>query len=392
MLELDRVLLWPRFLSIDRVLVLLPLVPSNHDMPSDRKRPREPAGVDDDDEQEKLEFVVAGCGAGDTAVYNGAASSCFLLRRRRGAGAGNAPLLVVDLGFGARRAIAALCGGPFPADAPIYISHNHSDHAAELPVVVAVESKRRRSCDPPLVVLAEEGVAERLRTHRLHELRSTGARLDALVDVRGMAAGEGARHGDGPVHPLPPLNADLAARLFPPWQLGLTLVRSKHAERCYGFVLSCRRRGCPRPGSAGPREGGEEAGWTPLLGFSGDSALDPDLYRALARAPLVVVDARPLDAWARPSTEHAVVDHVVEAALYPGSCLSRARRVVIYGYGGARERRAAARDLARGRKRAARAEAAPLDESGREEWSSFSPPTVEIATPGLVLPVPWPGT
>lgn len=351
-------------------------------MPSPgRKRPREPANAASDDATPTLEFVVAGCGAGDTAVYTGAASSCFLLRCRNADAATTTPLLVVDAGFGAQRAIAALCGKAFPAQAPIYISHNHSDHAAELPVVAAVEGKRWS----PLTVLAEEGVAETLRTHRLAELRSTGQELDDFVDLWELSAGEGDGLGDGPVHQLP--LGDVAVAAVSPWQLGLTLVRAAHSERCFGFVLKARRRKQAGPGD--DPEGAED-GWVPLLGFSGDSAYRMHVYRALAHAPLVVVDARPLGAG--PRTEHAVVEEVAKAALYPGNSLTGARRVVIYGYGGPAERRAAERDLARGRKLAAETEAVH-NETFREKWAAWhARPIVEIATSGLVLPVPWPRT
>lgn len=52
----------------------------------------------------------------------------------------------------------------------IYVSHNHSDHAGDLPVMVAVESRRSK---PRL--FAHPRVMQRIREHRLHELLSTGA-------------------------------------------------------------------------------------------------------------------------------------------------------------------------------------------------------------------------
>ena len=52
----------------------------------------------------------------------------------------------------------------------IYISHNHTDHSAELPVLLAVERQKGRQ----LKLFAEAEVMVRLQEHRLHELVSTG--------------------------------------------------------------------------------------------------------------------------------------------------------------------------------------------------------------------------
>ena len=78
-------------------------------------------------------------------------------------------------GFGVvRRCMATF--GSIPRT--IYISHNHSDHAGELPVLLAVESAASGDGGGdhpgPMHVLSEEGVMQTLIEHRLHELVSTG--------------------------------------------------------------------------------------------------------------------------------------------------------------------------------------------------------------------------
>ncbi len=69
-------------------------------------------------------------------------------------------------GFGAIKAALQACG-KLPRH--VYISHNHSDHSAELPVMLAVQ----QAAGQRMVVHAEAGVMQRLLEHRLHELRST---------------------------------------------------------------------------------------------------------------------------------------------------------------------------------------------------------------------------
>ena len=72
-------------------------------------------------------------------------------------------------GYGAVSACQRHLGQPVPDS--IYISHNHSDHAGELPVLLAVES----ACKGRLLrVFAHSKVMPRLLKHRLHELVSTG--------------------------------------------------------------------------------------------------------------------------------------------------------------------------------------------------------------------------
>ena len=53
----------------------------------------------------------------------------------------------------------------------VFISHNHMDHSGELPMLFAVESKRRReACEPRLKVLCGPEVEHKLKVHRLDEM------------------------------------------------------------------------------------------------------------------------------------------------------------------------------------------------------------------------------
>ena len=53
----------------------------------------------------------------------------------------------------------------------VFISHNHMDHSGELPMLFAVESKRRyEACEPRLKVLCGPEVEHKLKVHRLDEM------------------------------------------------------------------------------------------------------------------------------------------------------------------------------------------------------------------------------
>jgi hypothetical protein len=199
----------------------------------------------------RVDLLPLGTGKGASAVYDGEPSSAFVVR------VGTRPVLLADVGLGAVRQCLTLAGALPRA---IFVSHNHTDHAGELPVVVIVEAAAGR----PVTIVAAPAVLERLRTHRLAELESTGRRPEQLA--RWLPAPEGA-------------NVDIGEGL------SLQTVRGRHSEISYGFLLLYR---------------GEL-----ILGWSADSGFDAALYEALARAPHVVVDAR-----ASGTAEHAGFDEV----------------------------------------------------------------------------------
>ncbi|WIA29380.1 hypothetical protein OEZ86_011884 [Tetradesmus obliquus] len=221
----------------------------------------------------KLDIVCLGVGAGATAVYDldGGCSSSFLLR------VDAVPVLLLDVGLGVVRA-ALSCAGSLPDH--VYISHNHTDHAGELPVLLAVESQRGRR----LSVLAEPSVLNTLRSHRLHELQSTGRQLHEFGCFTACAAGQLHELGGG---------------------LALLPLKSRHAERCFGLLLFWQGQ--------------------PLLGWSADSGYDAALYTALSVAPVLLLDGRP-----KGTSEHAGFAQLAAAA---SSGLFGSSKVHVYGYG-----------------------------------------------------------
>lgn len=215
----------------------------------------------------ELSLCCLGTGRGATAVWEGEPSSAVALLLDGRA------VLLVDAGFGVVRACRHWLDG---VPETILITHNHSDHAAELPVVLPMASAAGRR---PRVIAAP-AVVERLRRHRLHELRSTGRPLAdfcELVAVDGeVALTEG---------------------------LTLTLLPARHSEPSYGFMLWHAGR--------------------PLLAYGGDSAFSTAYYARLFEAPTVILDAR-----ATGNAEHAGFGAVAAyIAAYPDTV------VRITGYG-----------------------------------------------------------
>ena len=216
-----------------------------------------------------LSLLPLGVGRGaDGVLYGHCSTSFVLLRDER-------PALLIDVGFGVAKTFLEryeLLG------CPIYVSHNHSDHAAELPVIGAVA----RAGGTRLRLLSEAGVMDRLQQHRLHELHSTGRELTSFFEFDALTAGEVCSVDD---------------------QIGIEPVRGRHAERSFGVKVSFS-------GQA-------------VLSISADSGFDDALYNDLAEAPLLVLDGRE-----KGNAEHASFDEIEEwAKAHPKTA------VFVAGYG-----------------------------------------------------------
>ncbi len=166
-------------------------------------------------------------------MYDRACSSAFVILRD------GEPELLCDFGYGVMFALKEAGLGLPPA---AIITHNHSDHAGELPVVLRVEQARGR----PLGIVTHPRIEERLKVHRLAE----------------------------------------HAALFPPdtlarWNTGSRVVEGRweirfhegrHSTPCYGFTLHedgrCR------------------------FGYSSDSTVHAPLYDALGHADVVIFNGR----------------------------------------------------------------------------------------------------
>lgn len=194
----------------------------------------------------QFELVVLGSGAGASSVYGGLASSSFMLCYQ------GEPFCLVDLGLGVGREVINRYS-KFPDK--VVITHNHSDHAGDLAVVLRVELAREHK----MQVISHNVVAERLKNNRIaehHEQLSPNQLADwiALKDDESYAIGHG-----------------LTIEFYP----------GVHSETCYGFVLR------DKDGVA-------------LLSYTGDSTLHQSLYETLSKAVVFIMDARP-----KPNKWHA---------------------------------------------------------------------------------------
>jgi len=223
---------------------------------------------------EDVLLVPLGTGKGATSVYQGESSSSFAIM------VGKRCRLLVDVGLGVVKQCLRMCGG---LPGVVYVSHNHSDHAGELPVMLIVELAAGRK----MTVVSAPEVTTRLREHRLHELYSTGKTADDI-----------ARWIVAPPGVLTRVDDDFEVVTF----------RGRHSEISFGMVLY--------------------ADGAPILGFSSDSGNDDARYDQLAVAPVLLLDARAVS-----SDEHASFEEVARLRLRIGD----GKRLLVTGYGTAAE-------------------------------------------------------
>lgn len=214
-------------------------------------------------------LVPLGTGKGATSVYEGDPSSSFVIK------VGDKCRVLVDVGLGVVQQCLRYCGS---LPDVIYVSHNHTDHAGELPVLLIVELTKGRK----LIVVSAPEVEARLKERRIHELYSTGKTADEIATWVTAPEGAMTRIDD----------------LF-----SVVTHRGRHSETSYGMVLY--HRGIP------------------LLGFSADSGLDDDLYDKLAVAESMVIDARLTS-----SKEHASFEEITALEHRLGG-----KRIYVTGYG-----------------------------------------------------------
>ena len=190
---------------------------------------------------EQISLLVLGVSGGAGHVYGGNCSSSFLILKN------GMPIVLVDLGLGVIRALEHY-GYSLPDT--IVITHNHTDHAGELPVVLRVEETKGRR----LSIIAAASVSKRLQQHRMAE----HAELYLPSELASWISPE-------PEVEIPLLD-----------DLCITFHATQHSELCFGFVIS--------------RSNGHEK--TPLIGYTADSGYLPSLYDEVSRCIVSVFDAR----------------------------------------------------------------------------------------------------
>jgi ribonuclease BN (tRNA processing enzyme) len=193
-------------------------------------------------DNEKISLLVLGVSGGAGHVYHGDCSSSFLILKNA------KPIVLVDLGLGVTRALKHY-GYALPET--VVITHNHTDHAGELPVVLRVEESLGRR----LNIIAAAPVSERLQRHRMAE----HAELYQPIELADWVSPE-------PETCIPLVD-----------DLSITFHAAQHSELCFGFVIS-RLSGITK---------------IPLIGYTGDSGYLPSLYEKISRCLVSIFDARP---------------------------------------------------------------------------------------------------
>ncbi len=196
--------------------------------------------------QHSVKVLIVGVAGGAGYVYERDCSSSFLILKD------DQPLCLVDLGLGVTQKLGDL-GYKIPTT--VIITHNHTDHAGELPVVARVEQAKGRK----LKIVSEPRVAARLKIHRLAEHLELFSAED-LVDWVSSTDG----------------------RFYLDEEYFLTFHATQHSELCFGFVLSQLT----------------PSGAKAILGYTADSGAFAPLYAQMALCSVAIFDARPKgNAW-----------------------------------------------------------------------------------------------
>ena len=190
-------------------------------------------------QKSNFDLAVIGSGAGASYIYDDLTSSSFMLLK-----AGE-PFCLIDLGLGVGRQVVEKFG-QFPRN--IVITHNHSDHAGDLAVVLRVELAKERKSR----VIAASAVTERLKQHRIAE------HLEQM-DAEDLADW---------------IDVDENQKTDIGYGLTIEFYQGIHSELSYGFVV--------RDKSGHAR-----------LSYTGDSTFEKELYQTLSEADVFIMDARP---------------------------------------------------------------------------------------------------
>ena len=205
----------------------------------------------------RVDLLCLGTGKASTHIYHGEPSTGFVVIQD------GEPVLLIGAGLGVIRSCVHYCK---KVPDTIYISHNHSDHAGELPLLLSVEAGKGRRKR----VAAEPEVMTRILNHRLAEYHES-------INLSNRKLSDLAEFIDCPEQELTHVTTNFS----------IVPHKSQHSERCHGFVLYYMER--------------------PVLGWSADSGYDVNFYNKLAEAPVMVLDARQTGSY-----DHAGFENVIE--------------------------------------------------------------------------------
>ncbi|MDX2278074.1 MAG: MBL fold metallo-hydrolase [Saprospiraceae bacterium] len=188
--------------------------------------------------EDLLEILTLGAGSGTTAILSGEPSTAFAVMINN-----KCPLLI-DLGFGVTRSILT-----FLKEIPeyIYITHNHLDHAGELPVVSQLVYKSGRK----LKIWSAAEVTFRLKSFRMAEINTSGLDIEQIIEWK-------------------TLNDTIYNDITP--DIRIKISKSQHSEPCYGLILEYKHQ--------------------VVFAYSADSGYNEAYYKWLSEAPVIILDGR----------------------------------------------------------------------------------------------------
>lgn len=196
-----------------------------------------------------IDIVCLGVGAGATNVLKGLPSSAFVIRVNEN------PFILIDCGLGVVKSFSELFDlSNIPER--IYITHNHSDHTGDLPILLAIFQKIKK-CKP--IVYGDLEVIEIVKKYRMHELLLNGKTNNDYATWK---------------------TADSKHEINILENMKLVLFRSKHSYTCYGFHFLVNG--------------------IKILSYTGDSAYDEKIFSNISESNVIVVDGRDIG-----SKEHA---------------------------------------------------------------------------------------
>jgi ribonuclease BN (tRNA processing enzyme) len=222
-------------------------------------------------EKNNYQVKILGVGGGKSGVYNGTPSTSWVLIKN------DKPIILFDVGIGVTKQYLS-----YFRDIPdnIYISHNHSDHSGELPVILAVEKAKGRD----IKIFAHPEILRKLKEHRLDELKSAPDFVNGSFNQQECIS---------------------EARTVLNEEIKIQTIQSIHSETCYGLLIFFNDH--------------------LILSWSADSAFNEHFYDKLWEAPTIILDGR-----LKSSSEHAGFD---EIELYISKKLNFKKRIFVIGYG-----------------------------------------------------------
>jgi len=204
--------------------------------------------------EQHYQIICLGVGNGSSHVIKGLPSTAFVILKD------DKPFILVDCGLGVVKSFLDLYSAELIPEY-IYLSHNHTDHTGDLPVLLALYSKFRNGKPK---IFGHQDVLEIVKMHRIHELCVKGENYDDYATW---------------------INNDDNNEIFVEKGVRFEIFLSQHSYLCYGFRFFVDN--------------------VNILSYTADSGFNTGVYVALGSPAVIVVDGRD-----KGSFEHASLEEI----------------------------------------------------------------------------------